>query len=106
VEDEEISPYLTVKIPTNLHWGRNPIVVLASDGIIACGGNIGTLSELSYAALYKRPIVCITSIEGWSQEIGKRGSLNNPPIPNQILCAETGKEAVKMINEAVSLSEQ
>jgi uncharacterized protein (TIGR00725 family) len=101
VEDEETSPYLTVKIPTYLQWGRNPIVVLAADGVIACGGNVGTLSELSYAVLYNRPIVCITSIEGWSQEIGDRGSLHNPPVPNQILCAETGSEAVKKIKNAI-----
>ncbi|MHA1976296.1 MAG: TIGR00725 family protein [Candidatus Hodarchaeales archaeon] len=103
VEDKEISKYLTVKIPTYLQWGRNPIVVLAADGIIACGGNVGTLSELSFAALYNRPIVCITSFEvgGWSQEIGERGSLQNPSVPNQVLCAETGIEAVRKIKQAI-----
>lgn len=104
VEDEELSPYLTVRIPTFLHWGRNPLVVLASEGVIACGGNIGTLSELAYAALYDRPIVCITSIPGWSQEIGERGSLQNPPVSEQIYHAETGIEAVKKIIEVISTS--
>jgi len=101
IEDEEISPYLTVKIPTYLQWGRNPLVVLAADGVIACGGNVGTLSELSYAALYNRPIVCIVSIEGWSREIGDRGSLHSPPFPKKILRANTGREAVKKIKEAI-----
>ena len=104
VEDKEISPYLTVKIPTYLHWGRNPIVSLASEGIIACGGGVGTLSELSYAALYGRPIVCLTTVEGWSQEIAERGSLQNPHIPNQILKAETGIEAVNKIINSISSS--
>ncbi len=100
-DSAEVSPYLTVKISTYLHWGRNPIVSLSSDGVIACGGGVGTLSELSYAALYNKPIVCIASIEGWSKEISERGSLNHPPIRNQVIKAETGKEAVEKIREAI-----
>ncbi|MHA2239935.1 MAG: SLOG cluster 4 domain-containing protein [Candidatus Hodarchaeales archaeon] len=44
--DLEVSPYLTVRIPTNLHWGRNPIIPLASDGVIACGGNVVEIQVL------------------------------------------------------------
>ncbi len=105
-DDKEISPYLTVKIPTYLHWGRNPLVSLSSDGVIACGGGVGTLSELAYASLYNRPIVCITSVNGWSKEIGKRGSLHHPPEPKQVLCAETGKDAVVQIIQRILSSKQ
>ncbi|MHA2318673.1 MAG: SLOG cluster 4 domain-containing protein [Candidatus Hodarchaeales archaeon] len=103
--DLEVSPYLTVRIPTNLHWGRNPIIPLASDGVIACGGNTGTLSELAYTELFKKPVVCITSIPGWSQEIGLRGSLSIPPNANKILTAESGKEAVEKILSVLKSSE-
>ncbi|MHA2216909.1 MAG: SLOG cluster 4 domain-containing protein [Candidatus Hodarchaeales archaeon] len=78
--DLEVSPYLTVRIPTNLHWGRNPIIPLASDGVIACGGK-------------------------WSQEIGLRGSLSIPPNANKILTAESGKEAVEKILSVLKSSE-
>ncbi|MCK4847484.1 MAG: TIGR00725 family protein [Candidatus Heimdallarchaeota archaeon] len=103
--DLEVSPYLTVKIPTNLHWGRNPIIPLASDGVIACGGNTGTLSELAYAELFNKPVVCLTSIPGWSQEIGLRGSLSNPPSARKILTAQTGKEAVEILVRLLRSSE-
>ena len=96
-EGLDISPYLSVKIPTFLHWGRNPIIPIASDGIIACGGNTGTLSELAYSDMYNKPVVCITSIPGWSQEIGLRGSISYPQTIGKIKTAESGKEAVKIL---------
>jgi uncharacterized protein (TIGR00725 family) len=104
-DDLEVSPYLTVKIPTLLHWGRNPIIPLASDGVIACGGNTGTLSELAYAEMFQKPIICITTIPGWSQEIGLRGSLSNPPSIRSLLTAKSGKEAVEMILNLLRSSE-
>ena len=103
-EDEEVSPHLTVRIPTNLHWGRNAIIPLASDGVIACGGSTGTLSELAYTELYNKPVVCITSIPGWSQEIGQRGSLTAPVKTKDILTAESGKEAVSILMNRLELS--
>lgn len=105
INDLEVSPYLTVRIPTNLLWGRNPIIPLASDGVIACGGNTGTLSELAYTELFNKPVVCITSIPGWSQEIGLRGSLSIPPNTNKILTAESGKEAVEKLLGVLQSSE-
>jgi uncharacterized protein (TIGR00725 family) len=95
--DKYVNPYLTVIIPTFLHWGRNPLVPLASDGVIAIGGSSGTLTELAYSDLYNKPIVCITSIPGWSQEVGERGSLKSPLGEKKILTANTGKEAVSIL---------
>ena len=95
--DADVNPHLTVIIPTFLHWGRNPLVPLASDGIIAIGGSSGTLTELAYSDLYNRPIVCITTIPGWSREIGERGSLKSPLEERKILTAKTGKEAVDIL---------
>ena len=102
--DEEVSSDLTITIPTLLHWGRNHLIPLASDGIIACGGNTGTLSELAYCDLYERPLVCLTSVPGWSKEIGIRGSIKNPPTKNSILIAQTGQEAVSKLIEVLSSS--
>ncbi len=103
LSDPGVNDFLTIRIPTLLNWARNAIIPLASDGIIACGGNVGTLSELSFASLYRKPLVCITSISGWSKEIGKRGSLDYQK-QSQIMTAETGKEAVQKILKAVSFS--
>jgi uncharacterized protein (TIGR00725 family) len=105
-KDPEVNKYITVKIPTYLHWTRNSLIPLASDGVIACGGGPGTLSEISYTCMYGKPLVCITTISGWSREIGNRGTieLNNKMTFPQIETATNGKEAVGKILSMISRS--
>ncbi|MFX0087445.1 MAG: TIGR00725 family protein [Candidatus Hodarchaeota archaeon] len=96
--DPTVNKYITIKIPTFLHWSRNSLVPLAADGVIACGGRAGTLSELAYACIYGKPLVCMTSIPGWSCEIGERGIIDDTGVAsNKIITAKTGKEAVKKL---------
>ena len=72
---------------------------------ILCGiGGAGTLSEMAFACIYHKPLVCLTSIPGWSQEIGARGSLDDRTNDVEILTAKTGKNAVRKILKAISLS--
>ena len=97
-KDPAVNEYITIKIPTFMHWARNSLVPLAADGIIACGGKAGTLTELSYTCIYRKPLVCITSIPGWSCEIGQRGTIDDTGIAlNEITTAKTGKEAVNKL---------
>jgi len=98
-KDPEVNQYITIRIPTFLYWTRNSLVSLASDGVIACGGRVGTLSELSYACMYRKPLVCITSIPGWSREIGNRGTIDDRVEidSTKILTAINGVEAVKKV---------
>ncbi len=104
--DLEVNAYLTIRIPTLLNYARNAIVPLASDGIIACGGGPGTLSEITFAWIYQKPIVCIDSILGWSKEIGEYGSLDHQSSTRQIITAKTGKDAVEKVLDAILLSKQ
>jgi uncharacterized protein (TIGR00725 family) len=106
LNDPEINEYLTIRIPTLLHWARNVIVPLASDGIIACGGKAGTLSEIAYSWMYKKPLVCITSISGWSKEIGERGYVDERNGTFKVLTAQTAPEAVEKIYLAVLSSKK
>jgi uncharacterized protein (TIGR00725 family) len=101
--DPEVNPYLTIRIPTFLHWTRNSLVPLASDGVIAVGGQAGTLTELAYSWISQKPLVCITSITGWSKEIGERGYIDDRD-GGRIMTAETGSSAVQQIISAVSRS--
>ncbi|UCE13713.1 MAG: TIGR00725 family protein [Candidatus Heimdallarchaeota archaeon] len=104
--DPEVNEYITIKIPTFLHWARNVLVPLASDGVIACAGGAGTLSELSFTWMSEKPLVCITSIPGWSQEIGERGFIDHRNTSAIIITAETGKSAVKKALTAISRFKQ
>ncbi len=56
-EGEEANPYVNIKIRTGMSWNRNPLVVASGDVVVAIGGNWGTLSEIAYALILKKPIV-------------------------------------------------
>ncbi|MFX0123320.1 MAG: TIGR00725 family protein [Candidatus Hodarchaeota archaeon] len=99
--DPEVNEYITVRIPTFLHWARNVLVPLASDGVIACGGGAGTLSELAFTWMSEKPLVCITSVPGWSQEIGERGYIDYRNSNCRIITAKTGSEAVIKLLKAI-----
>lgn len=55
-------------IPTGIGFARNAVNILAADLVVAIGGKSGTLSELAYARIYGKPLVCCTFAGGWSEE--------------------------------------
>jgi uncharacterized protein (TIGR00725 family) len=57
--------HLDFVVYTGLGQGRNQIVVLSSDAVIAIGGEWGTLSEIAIAKKYGIPVVLLQS---WSVE--------------------------------------
>jgi len=50
---------LDLVIPTGMGAARNIINVLASDVVVACRGNGGTLSEIALALRFGRPVVLL-----------------------------------------------
>lgn len=57
------SPHLTLSIPTDMSYGRNFLVVLSGDAVIAVGGEYGTLSEIAFAVKLKKPLVIMEGSE-------------------------------------------
>lgn len=53
--------YLTVTIPTGLGHARNAVIAAAADGMVAVGGEYGTLSEISLALKMDKPVVALES---------------------------------------------
>jgi len=53
----EANPYVDIAIATGLGHGRNALVPLNGDGVIALAGGAGTLTELGYALIYDVPVV-------------------------------------------------
>lgn len=50
---------LDIVIPTGMGAARNVVNVLASDVVVACRGNGGTLSEIALALRFARPVVLL-----------------------------------------------
>ena len=59
----QANPWLTVAVPTGMGEARNALVVRAADGVIAVGGEWGTLSEIALARKTGKPVVALTSWE-------------------------------------------
>ena len=64
---------MDVVIPTGVGLARNLLVVSAADVVVAVGGGSGTLSEIALAWQLGRPIIALSSCEGWAARmVGER----------------------------------
>ena len=52
----EGNQYNDIAIPTGLGYMRNPMLILNCDIIVAIDGSYGTLSEIAYTQIYKKPV--------------------------------------------------
>lgn len=74
--------YIDVAIATGLGHGRNAVLVLSADGVIAIGGGLGTLSEIALALRSGRPAI---GIRTWRFE---REGQTEPTLPVAASAAE------------------
>ena len=89
--------YVDIVIPCPFSQARNIVVVLTGDICLAISGKAGTLSEISFAWIYNKPIVALTGVEGWSSKIAnqKIDDRRNDMIHG----VSTPEEAINKINE-------
>jgi uncharacterized protein (TIGR00725 family) len=95
-ENAESSPpnaHLDTVLFTGLGQGRNQIIVLSSDAVIAIGGEWGTLSEIAMAYKYGIPVVLLQS---WSMEGPDEQGLRD------LTRAATAKEAVAKVKSLLA----
>jgi uncharacterized protein (TIGR00725 family) len=92
--------YVDVVVATGIGEARNAIVVSSADGVIAVGGEYGTLSEIALALRAGKPVVGIKTWELQRPE-GIR-DLAAEAVPG-IVAAKNSEEAVatvlRLINE-------
>ena len=93
----DANPYCLIRIPTGLQWTRNSLVTLAADGVIILGGKAGTLTEIAYSWVYKKPLVAVQACGGWGAKLG--GTNLDDRRDKPILLAKSGKEAVELLLE-------
>jgi uncharacterized protein (TIGR00725 family) len=58
---DDANPYVDVALPTGMGEMRNALLVRSSDGVLAVGGGLGTLSEIALALKLAKPLVGIGS---------------------------------------------
>lgn len=59
---DRANPYIDFPIVTGMGFARNVIIVKTADALIAIDGNHGTLTEVAYALIFKKPVI---SLESW-----------------------------------------
>jgi len=87
------NPFIDITLPTGLGFARNVLVAYSGDAVIAISGRLGTLSEISYAILKKKPVI---GIHTWNLEqlSGRMPSNEAQAYKDNIIRCENAKEAV------------
>ncbi|NGM68663.1 TIGR00725 family protein [Natronolimnobius sp. AArcel1] len=60
-DPEAANDYVDIPIATGLGHGRNALVPLNGEAVIALAGGVGTLTEIGFAGIYDRPVVSLES---------------------------------------------
>lgn len=81
---EEANPYIDIPIVTGLGHARNVIVAQSGNAVIAIGGKLGTLTEISFALMQGKNVIGINS---W--ELNERRTYGN-----NMIVANSAKDAV------------
>ncbi len=93
-EDSGIAnPFVDIAVPTGLGFARNVLVAYSGDAVIAVSGRLGTLSEISYAILKKKPVI---GIHTWNLEqlSGRMLTCEARAYGDSVIRCDNAKEAV------------
>lgn len=71
-EKNYANKYVDIVIPVPFSQARNIVVVLSGDACVAIAGKAGTLSEICFAWIYQKPIIALSSVEGWSSKVANQ----------------------------------
>ena len=100
----EVNEFADIVIPTGLDVMRNALVANAS-AVVAIGGGAGTLSEIAFAWTFRRLIVGVSNVDGWSSKLAGRkvdDRVRYPDIVNDMVYpATSAQEIVKIIDENI-----
>lgn len=98
-EKSAANKYVDIIIPVPFSQARNIVVVLSGDVCVAIGGKAGTLSEICFAWIYQKPIIALTSVQGWSSNMANKKL--DDRRSDLIYGVNTPKEALEKINEMI-----
>ena len=100
IEKNKANEFIDLVIPCPFSQARNIVVVLTGDICLAISGKAGTLSEICFAWTYKKPIIALTSVKGWSSRIANQ-SLDDRRN-DLIYGVETPQEAITKLKELLN----
>jgi len=87
--------FVDIAIPSGFGRGRNFLVALSGDAVIAVGGSAGTLSEMAIAWFSEKPLVALATSGGWAQRLA--GDKIDDRRNDSVYSASTPEEAVDFV---------
>jgi len=90
---EEANEFVDVKLPTGLGNMRNFVIVHSADVVIMICGRWGTLNEMTYAMMLKKPCILIKGTGGCVDDIASGRLLSH--VPSTYVIALSAEDAVE-----------
>jgi hypothetical protein len=90
---DEANEFVDIPLSTGLGMRRNFLVVSAADVVIGIGGRWGTLSEISFAMIFEKPVVLVSGTGGCVDELASRNLMKESA--NRLYIASSAEEAVE-----------
>lgn len=97
---EEANEFVDIPIATGLGNRRNFLVATAGDAVIAIGGRWGTLNEISFSMIFKKPLILIKGTGGFVDKIIEEHLMQN--IESTYYVVDSAKDAVEKAFELLS----
>jgi uncharacterized protein (TIGR00725 family) len=96
--------YAEIVIATGIGWSRDAINLNSCDGAIVVHGGAGTLNEVTYGYIAKKPIIALESSGGIAKDIA--GRYLDVRKSEKIKSAKTPAEAVKKVLDEIEKREK
>jgi len=97
---DEANEFVDISIPTALGNMRNFLVVNAADVVIAICGRWGTLNEISFAMILKKPLILIKGTGGCVDKMVD--GLLMPHVESTYYVADSAEDAVAKAFEVIN----
>ncbi len=95
----EANRFVDIPIVTGIGHRRNFLVVNAADAVIAISGRWGTLSEISFAIIFDKPVILIRGTGGVVDKITSDSFKEF--LPSKCFIVDSAREAVEKALEEV-----
>lgn len=89
----DANEFVDIPLSTGLGMRRNFLVVSAADAVIGIGGRWGTLSELSFAMIFEKPVVLVRGTGGCVDELASGNLMKQSESRLYVACS--AEEAVE-----------
>ena len=93
--------YSGIKLITHLGFGRNRLIVMNSDLVVAIGGGAGTLNEIALAWEMGKTICAYSEGTGWSTKVA--GMTIDNRRSDHIIPIKSTEEVLDIINNKIGI---